>query len=131
MVVSFGISFMNKIHSFCWILKRRKLVSLIQHTLKQKLIHIKIRAKCCGYASIGDRSIPKTCSILLGVNIGCRESMITNIKQQHQCITISILFLLSVQVNTSKIKFIYISNTNIFIELVNCIIIISHFKFYN
>lgn len=54
--------------------------------------------KCCGYESIQDRAIPKSCSVFLKVNIGCKQAVIGNIQQWHQYITIAIILLLATQV---------------------------------
>jgi hypothetical protein len=63
--------------------------------------------KCCGYAAIGDRPIPKTCSISLGVEIGCRESIISIVQNKYQWITIGIITLLSIQVKKKKEDIMY------------------------
>jgi hypothetical protein len=54
--------------------------------------------KCCGYESIQDRAIPKSCSVFLKVSIGCKQAVIGNIQQWHQYITIAIILLLATQV---------------------------------
>ncbi|KAG2200366.1 hypothetical protein INT47_002280 [Mucor saturninus] len=63
----------------------------------QFLVDLEQSVKCCGYGSVSDRAVPKTCSVTLGVDIGCRESIMNNVQAQHQWITIIILVLLSVQ----------------------------------
>ncbi|CAO0791085.1 unnamed protein product [Mucor circinelloides] len=54
--------------------------------------------KCCGYESIKDRAIPKTCAAALNVDIGCKQAVVSYAQQWHQYITIAIIFLLGVQV---------------------------------
>ncbi|GAA5816086.1 hypothetical protein MFLAVUS_009608 [Mucor flavus] len=51
--------------------------------------------KCCGYADVRDRAVPKTCSASLGVDTGCRESIVSVV--QDQWVTMGILCLLSIQ----------------------------------
>ncbi|KAL7321775.1 hypothetical protein PS15m_001509 [Mucor circinelloides] len=53
--------------------------------------------KCCGYGSIKDRAVPKTCAAALNVDIGCKQAVVSYAQQWHQYITIAIIFLLGVQ----------------------------------
>ncbi|GAN05829.1 hypothetical protein MAM1_0102d05305 [Mucor ambiguus] len=62
------------------------------------LIELEHSLQCCGYGSIKDRAIPKTCAAASNVNIGCKQAVIDYAQQWHQYITIAIICLLTIQV---------------------------------
>ncbi|KAI8647012.1 Tetraspanin family-domain-containing protein [Parasitella parasitica] len=61
------------------------------------LLELEQSIKCCGYESIQDRAVPKTCAAALSVDIGCKQAVVSRIQQCHQYITIAVIFLLATQ----------------------------------
>ena len=73
-----------------------------ERILKQRCL---LSMKCCGYASVGDRAVPKSCSITSGVTIGCKESIKAFIQINHRYLLIGAIVIMSIQVN----ELVYIS----------------------
>ncbi|KAI8336484.1 Tetraspanin family-domain-containing protein [Blakeslea trispora] len=63
----------------------------------QFLMDLENSFRCCGYSSIQDRAVPKTCAITMNVTIGCRSFVETWAQEWHQWITIGVAVLLTLQ----------------------------------
>lgn len=61
------------------------------------LLDLERSFKCCGYGWTGDRAVPSTCSVMLGVEVGCRESIVTHIQVYRHWITSFIIALFIIQ----------------------------------
>ncbi|CEP12544.1 hypothetical protein [Parasitella parasitica] len=61
------------------------------------LLEVEKCIKCCGYESVQDRAVPKTCAAALNVNIGCKQAVASRIQQWHQYLTIAVIVLFAIQ----------------------------------
>ncbi|KAI8380004.1 hypothetical protein EDC96DRAFT_492618 [Choanephora cucurbitarum] len=73
----------------------------------QFLIDLENSFQCCGYNSIQDRSVPKTCAIAMNVTMGCKPFVETWIQEWRQWITAGIAILLALQLIVLVISVVF------------------------